>query len=285
MSKELILIELSQKEKFGNKNVFSAEVYPAGSAPSDIQILSTNEIKGRPVVRVELLNGASAEDIDFMVDREVPLSVVSETVAPGILEFILTTQDSVIFDQENEAWNERTAELAAKTAGRLKIKPAQEGKAWKKRNLEESLEDTPQPLTDIDREAADLDQVEDDPFLSLGEVNRYAFTAPLKSDVLQIELFSPFGNSEETQLQITRTFSYPRPGSDQLVPHSSADITTLAPGEIPNKNTPFTIEQGIFFQAEKFELTITVTDLKTRKQLSRVITSEEIGPAVVMPAV
>lgn len=285
MSKELILIELSQKEKFGNKNVFSAEVYPAGSAPSDIQILSTNEIKGRPVVRVELLNGASAEDIDFMVDREVPLSVVSETVAPGILEFILTTQDSVIFDQENEAWAERDTELAAKTAGRLKIKPAQEGKAWKKRNLEESLEDTPQPLTDIDREAADLDQVEDDPFLSLGEVNRYAFTAPLKSDVLQIELFSPFGNSEETQLQITRTFSYPRPGSDQLVPHSSADITTLAPGEIPNKNTPFTIEQGIFFQAEKFELTITVTDLKTRKQLSRVITSEEIGPAVVMPAV
>jgi|GEM_PF-6324808 len=285
MSKELILIELSQKEKFGNKNVFSAEVYPAGSAPSDIQILSTNEIKGRPVVRVELLNGASAEDIDFMVEREVPVSVTSEIVAPGILEFILTTQDSVIFDQENEAWNERTAELAAKTAGRLKIKPAQEGKAWKKRNLEESLEDTPQPLTDIDREAADLDQVEDDPFLSLGEVNRYAFTAPLKSDVLQIELFSPFGNSEETQLQITRTFSYPRPGSDQLVPHSSADITTLAPGEIPNKNTPFTIEQGIFFQAEKFELTITVTDLKTRKQLSRVITSEEIGPAVVMPAV
>ncbi|MBW7944613.1 hypothetical protein H3C70_04425, partial [Patescibacteria group bacterium] len=280
MSKELILIELSQKEKFGNKNVFSAEVYPAGSAPSDIQILSTNEIKGRPVVRVELLNGASAEDIDFMVEREVPVSVTSEIVAPGILEFILTTQDSVIFDQENEAWNERTAELAAKTAGRLKIKPAQEGKAWKKRNLEESLEDTPQPLTDIDREAADLDQVEDDPFLSLGEVNRYAFTAPLKSDVLQIELFSPFGNSEETQLQITRTFSYPRPGSDQLVPHSSADITTLAPGEIPNKNTPFTIEQGIFFQAEKFELTITVTDLKTRKQLSRVITSEEIGPAV-----
>lgn len=285
MSKELILIELSQKEKFGNKNVFSAEVYPAGSAPSDAQILSTNEVNGRPVVRVELLNGASAEDIDFMVERELPLSVTSEAVAPGILEFILTTQDSVIFDQENEAWNERTAELAAKTAGRLKIKPAQEGKAWKKRNLEESLEDTPQPLTDIDREAADLDQVEDDPFLSLGEVNRYAFTAPLKSDVLQIELFSPFGNSEETQLQITRTFSYPRPGSDQLVPHSSADITTLAPGEIPNKNTPFTIEQGIFFQAEKFELTITVTDLKTRKQLSRVITSEEIGPAVVMPAV
>lgn len=285
MSKELILIELSQKEKFGNKNVFSAEVYPAGSAPSDAQILSTNEVNGRPVVRVELLNGASAEDIDFMVERELPLSVTSEAVAPGILEFILTTPDSVIFDQENEAWNERTAELAAKTAGRLKIKPAQEGKAWKKRNLEESLEDTPQPLTDIDREAADLDQVEDDPFLSLGEVNRYAFTAPLKSDVLQIELFSPFGNSEETQLQITRTFSYPRPGSDQLVPHSSADITTLAPGEIPNKNTPFTIEQGIFFQAEKFELTITVTDLKTRKQLSRVITSEEIGPAVVMPAV
>lgn len=280
MSKELILIELSQKEKFGNKNVFSAEVYPAGSAPSDAQILSTNEVNGRPVVRVELLNGASAEDIDFMVERELPLSVTSEAVAPGILEFILTTPDSVIFDQENEAWNERTAELAAKTAGRLKIKPAQEGKAWKKRNLEESLEDTPQPLTDIDREAADLDQVEDDPFLSLGEVNRYAFTTPLKSDVLQIELFSPFGNSEETQLQITRTFSYPRPGSDQLVPHSSADITTLAPGEIPNKNTPFTIEQGIFFQAEKFELTITVTDLKTRKQLSRVITSEEIGPAV-----
>lgn len=280
MSKELILIELSQKEKFANKNVFSAEVYPAGSSPSDVQILSTNEVNGRPVVRVELLNGASAEDIDFMVERELPLSVTSEAVAPGILEFILTTPDSVIFDQENEAWADRTAELAAKTAGRLKIKPAQEGKAWKKRNQEESLEDTPQPLTEADREAADLDQVEDDPFLSLGEVNRYAFTTPLKSDVLQIELFSPFGHSEDAQLQITRRFSYPRPGSDQLVPHNSADITTLAPGEIPNKNTPFTIEQGIFFQAKKFELTITVTDLKTHKQFSRVITSEEIGPAV-----
>lgn len=284
MQKEGTLISLTEKQltsaerkQFGDKKIFQTEqVVPQ----VDIQILSTNYIQERPVVRVELLNGTQPDSLQFIVDQEAPAEVTYTSIAPGIFEFILTTLPSMQMDVD---WEDHHA-IPAKN--RSRIRPAQEGLAWRARAQEIAQIDQSEvvDLSDQDREAADLDQLEDDQSLVLGRVFREPGNEKTSPEVINLEVFCPFaqlGSSNENgPIQIIRQFSFAQGESEQLVPHPSSDTTTLPAGRFVDKTDSVIIRQNIFLPAKKFELTITVLDVKSQKRVSRVLSSEHIGPTV-----
>src|SRR5688572_7405217 len=106
MSKEAVQIDLTQKATFGEyrKPVYAAEVKAdeetaeASAASSTelalIQVLSTNSVAGRPVVRVQGLNG-NADNLSFTVNGVVH-PVEKSTQEGGVHEFILKPVESVV---------------------------------------------------------------------------------------------------------------------------------------------------------------------------------------------
>ena len=277
-SKENAVITLTQRQQLGpdkSKRSYAATITTSENTPAGVQVLSTNEVQGRAVVRLEIDDPLNSPKFEFFLDGQSPASVNFEKIDSRIAEFFLTSAPQIEIE-ENEAWTEHT-KAATRSPNRLRIRPAQEGRMWNKREQDLTRADEPVELTELDRENA----LEDEISLSLGKVTRYTYPGQSKSDTINVEVFNPFTNSAETQLQISRQFRYKRMASEPMSPHNSTDITVLAPTKIKTTGTAYTIIQTIFFTSDQFELLITVEDLKTHRKVSRVLTSTEIGEPVI----
>jgi hypothetical protein len=284
MSKETV-VRLHEAAVFKvpglEKKIYKSDIIERGV--NDIQVLSTNHLEGKPVVRLSTATNLEHLDIRFELEGQIIDSALPVVVAPDIVEYILTTAE-VRQQEEDAAYGEYNNEKAEKSRKMAKIKPAQEGKAWKAHDQRVTTDDLElAPVTDQERtlapEATDL-QIE------VAKIARYTYQGQLKSDDIQLEVFSPFGNVADTQLSFATSFRYDvRSGKTKMQPAGSLKRLTLKKGEVTDPSQVVTLKDNLPDEARgKYELVLTVTDVITGRQVERVFTSQEIGDAQIVEA-
>lgn len=291
MSKENVEVTLTRGALFqGRKRLYS------GSLPAEVngvQLLATNEIDGYPQVRLQVDPQYSPNDFRFTVDGDPDQYVIAaETVAPGILEFLIVSDSQrQVLAEEAEAWAEHRAETTQQAANRQRIRPAQEGLVWKRYQAKQEAEDAAEAAAIANalspEEEAAVQEIlsEDEPEVRLGCLRRETYPRQAKSDRLVIELFSPFAETQNAQLQISRQFRFTRRGETEPRLHESRDVSTFAVGAVVDQTTPIVIDQNLFFPAAEFELILTIKDLRSGRERKVALNQDDFGAAVEVTAV
>lgn len=299
MSRERIMVRLNQEDYFHtpgiSKRIYSHEVTPG----DEVEVLSTNDIDSRQVVRISSEVPLDKDAITFAVSGEQVAQVICEAFPQGIYEFVITTQEALDREaQEDEVYTERQKAMK-KAAPLLRYQRAKNYFAVLEKNdprvaeyyrqqeaqseLERQAEQT--PLQDSELELAPQASTEDLHEVPVLLLERKTFPGQLKSDALKVVLRSPFGDSDTAQLRVATTFAYARKGSDQLLPDRSKETRTYAYGQIP-AGGEISVESSIYFSPNvAFEMSITLEDIRTGRTVQRVISSDEFGAPQVVPKV
>lgn len=282
MSKEKPAVLLGHKKYFNVPGV-SKRVY-SHNVIGDVKVLSTNDMNGRPVVRLSSVEALDKEAVHFEVDGEHIAAVLCKTFPQGIYEFVITTQETVDREsQEDEMFTKRQKGMK-KAAPLLKYqrrkKADQDPRVLKyyaelERKEEESLR-----ITDKDRELAPAAYIEGIPVVRL---ERTTFPGQLKSDAVRVVIRSPFDESDTTQLRVSTQFAYAKRGQSKIELSNTKKVQTYAQGQVVF-GAELNIDHDLYFSPnEEFKMYITVEDISSGILCERVITSEEFGQTVVSP--
>lgn len=281
MLKEAPRVRLNVKEYFAARGV-SKCVYHHEVEGNGIEVLSTNDLNGRQVVRLSSTETLDEKAIHFEAAGEQVAAVLCESFPHGIYEFVITTQETLTREaQEDEMFVERQKGMkkAAPILEYQRRKKADQDPrvleyyAEQERKEEESLR-----ITDTDRELAPAAYIEGIPVVRL---ERTTFPGQLKSDAVRVVIRSPFEESNTTQLRVSTQFAYAKRGQSKIELSNTKKVQTYAQGQVVS-GEELNIEHDLYFSPnQRFEMHITVEDIRSGKVCERVITSEEFGQTVV----
>ena len=239
-----------------NKHTYTAEVI--GGMKNWISILSTNHLEGHQIVLMETPIEEEELDLTFEVDGQIVDSALPISISPGILEFYLTTAE-VRQEEEESAYSDHN-QFSLETARR-----------------EEAL-------TEQDRlEAPEADDQE----IPLIYVVRNTYPGQDKPDNICFTILSPFTYEGAGLLVNFNTeLRYAKADQNIITSSTTPKRGVLFINEHSDPDKPIQLTQDIPYSASiTYELILTITEVSTGSVFRRIITSDEVGAAQVIPMV